>query len=343
MKWLAAILICCLTIACPISTSATGPAGHIRAVRGPDCTAFLRDVRTGEVIAPLYEHPLPCANLQQRCCGIAVGYSGDGKLLATQRRPIGEPIMLWDLRTGLRLSELRAHGEAVSLRFSRDSSLLLALDGGGGKLNVPKSITVWKVEGAEELLHVRAGAQEKFTEAQLAPDGKTLMAYVTRVKCLPTRVITTNEIRLWDMASCQQLMTVKGQSAEFSPDGGSVIVVDSGRSSRLKIEPPESSALAKRAKKLQAFVTENVAARVGEKKWKWTVFIKPGARKIDEVECVSYELHPAFPDPVRLVCDQGDPKRPFGLTATGWGTFRIEIRVFMKDGSYEDLRHFLKF
>jgi transcription initiation factor IIF auxiliary subunit len=31
------------------------------------------------------------------------------------------------------------------------------------------------------------------------------------------------------------------------------------------------------------------------------------------------------------------------LSATGWGTFTVGIRVHMKDGSHQDLKHQLKF
>lgn len=87
----------------------------------------------------------------------------------------------------------------------------------------------------------------------------------------------------------------------------------------------------------------NVAEPVGRDRWNWTVFIKGDRQDIDAIKCVEYSLHPSFPNPVHLVCEAGDPNRAFKLSATGWGTFTIGIRVFMKDGSHKDLKHRLKF
>ncbi len=88
---------------------------------------------------------------------------------------------------------------------------------------------------------------------------------------------------------------------------------------------------------------DNVAESVGSDRWNWTVFVKGNAQRVAGIKCVQYTLHPSFPNPVNLVCETGDPRRPFGLSASGWGTFNIEIRVFMKDGSHKDLQHELRF
>jgi len=93
----------------------------------------------------------------------------------------------------------------------------------------------------------------------------------------------------------------------------------------------------------QEISADNIAHPIGEDRWSWTVFIKGPPQVLKNIECVEYTLHPTFPNPVQKICGLGDQKYPFALTATGWGTFQIRIRVFMKDGEYRDLTHYLRF
>lgn len=88
---------------------------------------------------------------------------------------------------------------------------------------------------------------------------------------------------------------------------------------------------------------DNTAESLGNNRWKWTVFVKADRQGMDRIKCVRYTLHPTFPNPVRLVCEKGDSEHPFGLSATGWGTFTVGVRVFMKDQSHVDLKHELRF
>jgi transcription initiation factor IIF auxiliary subunit len=52
--------------------------------------------------------------------------------------------------------------------------------------------------------------------------------------------------------------------------------------------------------------------------------------ELDRIRCVEYTLHPSFPNHVRLVCTR---QNGFELTARGWGTFTVLIRLLFKDGS----------
>ena len=88
---------------------------------------------------------------------------------------------------------------------------------------------------------------------------------------------------------------------------------------------------------------DNVALSAGNNQWNWTVFLKGDKTKIDGVKCVEYTLHPTFSDRIRMICEQGDAQRPFGVSVTGWGTFQVGIRVFMKDGTHKEMKHQLKF
>jgi hypothetical protein len=87
----------------------------------------------------------------------------------------------------------------------------------------------------------------------------------------------------------------------------------------------------------------NVATRVSEQQWNWTVFIRGSEDALDQVDCVEYTLHPTFPNPQQVVCERGTGSAAFPLSASGWGTFEIRIRVFMKDGRVHELTHNLQF
>lgn len=89
--------------------------------------------------------------------------------------------------------------------------------------------------------------------------------------------------------------------------------------------------------------TGNTAKQVREDWWNWTVFIEGPEEVLDKVRCVEYTLHPTFANPVSTICDRGKGSRGFSLTASGWGTFEIGIRVFLKDGRVQKLTHNLKF
>ena len=74
--------------------------------------------------------------------------------------------------------------------------------------------------------------------------------------------------------------------------------------------------------------------------WEWGVQLAGPAANLDRIRCVEYTLHPTFPNPVRMVCSRADR---FLLTARGWGTFDLKIKVLLKDGSMYPMTHSLKF
>lgn len=78
-------------------------------------------------------------------------------------------------------------------------------------------------------------------------------------------------------------------------------------------------------------------------RWNWTVFLRGPDSALSQVKCVEYTLHPTFPNPVREVCARGTGPQAFALAATGWGTFEIGVRVFLKNGQVQQLKHQLRF
>jgi transcription initiation factor IIF auxiliary subunit len=87
----------------------------------------------------------------------------------------------------------------------------------------------------------------------------------------------------------------------------------------------------------------NTATRVNSRHWRWTVFIRGPEESLARIRCVRYTLHPTFRPRTREICDRGTGEKAFALTATGWGTFTVGIRVFLKDGRVHDLSHELRF
>jgi hypothetical protein len=77
--------------------------------------------------------------------------------------------------------------------------------------------------------------------------------------------------------------------------------------------------------------------------WRWTAYLSGDAAALSRVACVEYLLVEGFPDPLRLVCAQGERGRAFALTMEGWGTFKLRARVYLTDGLAQDLEHPLVF
>jgi len=70
-----------------------------------------------------------------------------------------------------------------------------------------------------------------------------------------------------------------------------------------------------------------------------TVFVKAERPVLDRIQCVEYTLHPTFPNPIRRVCTPGNPSQAFALSANGWGTFTMKVRVFFRDKSVQQLQY----
>ncbi len=84
----------------------------------------------------------------------------------------------------------------------------------------------------------------------------------------------------------------------------------------------------------------NWAREIEPEWWEWGVHLEGSAADLDRVRCVEYTLHPTFPNPVRTVCSRSDR---FLLTARGWGTFEIKIKVLLNDNSMYPMSHRLTF
>src|SRR5258708_21121626 len=75
----------------------------------------------------------------------------------------------------------------------------------------------------------------------------------------------------------------------------------------------------------------------GQDWWKWRLWID--GQDVDNVEKVTWKLHPSFPEAERVIAD---PDNKFRLDTAGWGTFVIKADVLLKDGTQKELEHELE-
>lgn len=88
---------------------------------------------------------------------------------------------------------------------------------------------------------------------------------------------------------------------------------------------------------------DNVASNIGDGSWRWTVFLQGPEEALAQVDCVEYSLHAAtFSPSVYNVCERGNSQYAFGLSATGWGTFEVGVRISLKSGQIQETSHMLR-
>lgn len=101
-------------------------------------------------------------------------------------------------------------------------------------------------------------------------------------------------------------------------------VTPSSTTSPPVIPPPE----------IGPITVKNTSEQNGQSWWNWTVFIDSDPQTLSQIDCVQYTLHPTFPQPIQKVCTN---QNNFALTGSGYGSFDIQVRVFLKDGTVRDL------
>ena len=84
----------------------------------------------------------------------------------------------------------------------------------------------------------------------------------------------------------------------------------------------------------------NTSTYVGSGNWNWTIYVQADTATLNRIQCVTYTLHPTFA-PVPPVCNEQSSK--FSLSANGWGTFVVNIRVLYKDKRMQNFQHQLVF
>ena len=78
---------------------------------------------------------------------------------------------------------------------------------------------------------------------------------------------------------------------------------------------------------------------IGNRRWNWSVWLAGPSAELDQIDHVTYTLHPTFSNPVREIHTR---RGGFRLKSSGWGEFTIYIDVTRKDGELIQLSHDLK-
>jgi transcription initiation factor IIF auxiliary subunit len=86
-----------------------------------------------------------------------------------------------------------------------------------------------------------------------------------------------------------------------------------------------------------ALTVKNSSKYVGGKNpWDWTIYVDADARTLQQIQCVTYELHPTFKDRIHHRCDA---EKKFAFSASGWGTFEVPVTITYRDGRSEQRTH----
>lgn len=108
--------------------------------------------------------------------------------------------------------------------------------------------------------------------------------------------------------------------------------------------PPAAATRKPKAAASASIRTGNTSRPLGRGQWTWTVFVAADQRTVDQIRCVEYQLHPTFAKPVWRICEPGSrPDQAFPLSAQGWGTFDVGIKLEFRNGDVRFLNHTLRF
>jgi WD40 repeat protein len=150
----------------------------------------------------------------------SVAFSPDGTTLASGSKD--KTIKLWDVATGTKLRTLSGHEKIVnSVAFSPDGAKLASGS------DFPGSIKLWEVASGRELRTLRGhGSGSIINDIDYKLDGINSVAFSPD----GTTIASGSQdytIKLWEVASGQELHTFRGHTSEvnsvaFSPDGATL-------------------------------------------------------------------------------------------------------------------------
>jgi len=201
------------------------PDGKLLATASDDLTAKIWDVSSGEELFTLSGHDHAPVSIPPFDGVIQVGFSPDGKRLATAG---GDgTVKVWDTSDGRELFTLEAHPDSVviDVTFSPDGTKLLTGSWDG-------TAKLWDAATGQALLTISGHTSGVYGVA-FTPDG--------------TRLVTGSEdgmAKVWDAKTGQALLTLTGHKlgildVAISPDGSYLATASQDGSIRLYVLPVE--------------------------------------------------------------------------------------------------------
>ena len=155
---------------------------------------WMYSVATGDELALLTGHTAEVRN---------IAFSPDGRILASTAND--STLRLWDTESSQQLAVLSDRRIAPwSIAFSHDSTMIASGS---------RTIQVWDVDTGNPLATL-TGHTESIGALAFSPDGKTLASASWDMS-----------IKLWDIATEENLSTLSGQTFVFSPDGKTFAVI----------------------------------------------------------------------------------------------------------------------